>query len=146
MRLWHTDLIKVLPRQQLLAQWRELCSIYANENRHILINFVYEDLESLRIYSELVKSEMASRGYKLSENSLSKEKTFFEKYNVELVDKEVFPDKMNIRYFKQCYYNIEEKYDCGGLTVDEFEKIYSLGREHFKKVDTNTQKCDIIVV
>ena len=24
MRLWHTDLISVLPREQLVAQWREL--------------------------------------------------------------------------------------------------------------------------
>lgn len=28
MRLWHESLIEVLPRQQLLGQWRELNSIY----------------------------------------------------------------------------------------------------------------------
>lgn len=27
MRLWHKDLIEVLPRQQLLGQWRECCAI-----------------------------------------------------------------------------------------------------------------------
>ena len=27
MRLWHKDLIPVLPRQQLLGQWRECCLI-----------------------------------------------------------------------------------------------------------------------
>lgn len=30
MRLWHKDLITVLPRQQLLGQWRELCAIMRN--------------------------------------------------------------------------------------------------------------------
>lgn len=27
MRLWHKDLIPYLPRQQLIAQWRECCAI-----------------------------------------------------------------------------------------------------------------------
>ena len=30
MRLWHKDLISVLPRQQLLGQWRECCLIARN--------------------------------------------------------------------------------------------------------------------
>ena len=42
MRLWHKDLIPYLPKQQLLGQWRELNSIYVKQNRHILINFIYE--------------------------------------------------------------------------------------------------------
>ena len=42
MRLWHKDLIEVLSRQQLLGQWRELNSIFKLQNRHILINFVYD--------------------------------------------------------------------------------------------------------
>ena len=40
MRLWHESLIEVLPRQQLLGQWRELNSIYKKEDKHILINFM----------------------------------------------------------------------------------------------------------
>ena len=27
MRLWHTDLIPVLPKEQLVGQWRELSAI-----------------------------------------------------------------------------------------------------------------------
>ena len=30
MRLWHKDLIDVLPRQQLISQWREICCIAKN--------------------------------------------------------------------------------------------------------------------
>ena len=52
MRLFHKDLIEVLPRQQLLGQWRELNSIFKLQNRHILINFVYEyDKQDLYNYS-----------------------------------------------------------------------------------------------
>ena len=47
MRVWHTDLIKVLPREQLVAQWRELSSIAGAIQKngtpnHILVNFVLE--------------------------------------------------------------------------------------------------------
>ena len=47
MRLWHTDLIKVLPREQLVAQWRELSAIAGAIQKngtpnHILVNFVLE--------------------------------------------------------------------------------------------------------
>ena len=26
--------------------------------------------------------------------------------------------------YEQCYYNLEEKYDCNGITIDTWEKIY----------------------
>ena len=42
---------------------------------------------------------------------------------------EVFPNKMNMRYLKQCYYNLEEKFDCGGVSIEEFELIYALAKQ-----------------
>lgn len=47
MRLWHKDLIDVLPRQQLIAQWRECCCIAKNiaDNgypNHILVNKIMD--------------------------------------------------------------------------------------------------------
>ena len=127
MRLWHTDLISVLPRQQLLAQWRELCSIYAKQDNHILINFVYKDISSLKKYSDLVIAEFSRRGYTIREQSMNKYRDYFS--DKDLVDvSEIFSEKMNMRYFKQCYYNLEEKFDCGGMTIDEFEPIYCLAK------------------
>ena len=46
MRLWHKDLIDVLPNQQLVAQWRELSAIAGAIQKHgtpnhLLVNFVY---------------------------------------------------------------------------------------------------------
>ena len=127
MRLWHTDLISVLPRQQLLSQWRELCSIYAKQDNHILINFIYKDISSLKKYSDLVIAKFSRRGYTIREQSMNKYRDCFS--DKDLVDvSEIFPEKMNIRYFKQCYYNLEEKFDCGGITIDEFEPIYCLAK------------------
>ena len=41
-RLWHIDLIPYLPKSQLIAQWRELNSIFKKQDKHILINYVYD--------------------------------------------------------------------------------------------------------
>ena len=67
MRLWHKDLIEVLPRQQLLGQWRELNSIYKKQDKHILINFIYDyDFGHLLGYTNMVIVEMENRGYKIN--------------------------------------------------------------------------------
>ena len=38
----------------------------------------------------------------------------------------------NDRYFWQCYYNLQEKYDCGGITEEEWQKIKERAREYVK--------------
>ena len=63
MRLWHYKLIPFLPNSQLLAQWRELNSIFKKQDKHILINYIYEyPKQDLLAYSLLVISEMTERG------------------------------------------------------------------------------------
>ena len=64
MRLWHYDLLPYLPNSQLIAQWRELNTIYAKPVNHILINYVYEyDRVHLLAYSLLVLNELQNRKY-----------------------------------------------------------------------------------
>ena len=68
MRLWHIDLIPYLPKSQLLAQWRELNSIYAKQDKHILINYIYNyPKEFLKTYSDRVIIEMERRHIKIRE-------------------------------------------------------------------------------
>ena len=125
MRLWHIDLIDVLPRQQLLGQWRELCCIASNIKKnntpnHILVNkimdYTWSDFKS---YCVNVINEMRKRGYKVSEEKLWK-------YDVtkdsEIVNN-VYNEWHNERYLKQCLYNLQEKYDCGGVSDEEWNKI-----------------------
>ena len=126
MRLWHKDLIEVLPRQQLLGQWRELNSIYKKQDKHILINFIYDyDITDIIWYSTLVYDEMIRRGYKCDT------KNFERRYKmsmrlakcVPIPYGAIFKNKMNERYLKQCLYNLQEKYDCGGITQEEWQLI-----------------------
>lgn len=70
MRLWHTDLIPVLPREQLVAQWRELSAIAGAIQKngtpnHILVNFVLDyDYNHFISYAAEVRKEMTRRGYR----------------------------------------------------------------------------------
>ena len=127
MRLWHKDLIKVLPRQQLLGQWRECCLI-AKEIKekgtpnHLLVNRIMEyPMEDFYTYGYAVFIEMYARGYKADWGK-------FNKYFSDLVEDNVsgdyFDDWHDFRYLTQCYYNLQEKYDCGGISEEDWFKIH----------------------
>ena len=88
MRLWHKDLISVLPKQQLISQWRECCAIAKAiaENgtpNHILVNKVMDyPIHHFIIYSFLVYKEMKNRGFK--PNGMNFEKWLeFDEYIIE---------------------------------------------------------------
>lgn len=127
MRLWHESLIEVLPRQQLLGQWRELNSIYKKEDKHILINFIYEyPKKDLLLYSLKVILTMQRRGYNVDlKNFIDyfQIKDYKEMQKILLSNAKTFVKKMNKRYLLQCYYNLQEKYDCGGITEKQWNKI-----------------------
>ena len=136
-RLWHKDLIPYLPKNQLLGQWRECCCIAKNiaDNgtpNHILINKIMDyPIEHFVVYTNIVLAEMENRGYKISRKSYLK---FCENIlcinpclditaNLLIKNNEVFPDWHNTRYLRQCLYNLQEKYDCGGISKEEWYNI-----------------------
>lgn len=124
MRLWHKDLISVLPCQQLTGQWRECCCIarsieISGSPNHLLVNKIMEyPIDHFWTYGLLVAKEMDRRKYKCD----------FERFNryfpfggyQEVSKDELFKDWHNKRYLRQCYYNLQEKYDCGGIPVSEW--------------------------
>jgi uncharacterized protein (TIGR02328 family) len=124
MRLWHIDLIPYLPDLQLVAQWRELNSIYKKEDKHLLINYNYNyPKDYLYCYSNKITGEMAYRGIKI--HSVDKFDTYFSNL-IKKIDMD-FPywlkyKEHDDRYLRQCFYNLQEKYDRGqkGFT----EEIY----------------------
>lgn len=66
---------------------------------------------------------MTSRGYKTMNSVWEKIISVIDTdFNI-LPIEELFPNWHNERYYKQCYYNLEEKFDCGGLSNSEWEKI-----------------------
>ena len=121
MRLWHKDLITILPDKQLIGQWRECCLI-----NHILVNKVMNyPIHHFIIYSFLVYKEMKNRGFR--PNGMNFEKWL--KFNESLIENKksiLFPDWHNDHYFRQCYYNLQEKYECGGIPEEEWDKIEEL--------------------
>ena len=64
MRLWHKDLVKILPTQQLTSQWRECCCIAKNIStngtpNHLLVNKIMDyPVNHFIKYTNLVVSEM----------------------------------------------------------------------------------------
>lgn len=135
MRLWHKDLINALPREQLVAQWRELSAIAGNLNtkgtpNHILVNKVCDyPRDHFISYAFWVRQEMTRRGYRTMDSVWNKiyctrEVDYGE---IEILPiEELFPGWHNDRYLEQCYFNLEEKYDCGGVAQEWFEKVQNI--------------------
>jgi len=126
MRLWHKDLIPALPRQQLLGQWRECCLIAKSINEkgtpnHILVNRIMNyPIDHFCTYCNLVCIEMEGRGYRCDFLSLKK----YLPAGYEVTDFEMlFSGWHNNRYLAQCYFNLQEKYDCYGISEDEWDKV-----------------------
>jgi uncharacterized protein (TIGR02328 family) len=141
-RLWHKDLIKVLPQKQLVAQWRECCAILSNIAKkgtpnHILVNYVLSySLDEFRVYTNEVIKEMRHRGYKVSSISVknfNENKTEAWKYfNNDFKTSELYEFIHNDRYFWQCYFNLQEKYDRGMFSKQEWKMIEEEGKHHGK--------------
>lgn len=130
MRIWHTELIEVLPREQLIAQWRELSAIAGAVNKngtpnHILVNFVlhypWKDFIS---YAYHVRQEMTKRGYRTMNNVWEKICSIDPEWDGEILPlKNVYKEKMDNVYFNICYYNLLEKFLCGGIKGSIWETI-----------------------
>ena len=122
MRLWHVSLIPVLPREQLVAQWRELSSIAGSIQKngtpnHLLVNFVLDyPYNHFISYAYYVRAEMNKRGYRTMESVWKKITALTnDDYNILHIN-EVYYNKMNQEYLLICYYNLYEKYMCGGIS------------------------------
>ena len=129
MRLWHYKLIPALPDKMLVAQWRECIAIkrqWEKETlKHRLVSYImnYDKSRFFR-YVEAIRDEMCDRNIK-----------FQQKYFLEILDFayydgnfDLYPEH-NDRYLRQCYYNLEEKYDRGIISFDEFQKIQEIIKE-----------------
>lgn len=134
MRLWHIDLIPVLPREQLIAQWRELSAIVGAIQKkgtpnHILVNFVLiYDYDNFISYAAEVREEMTKRGYRTM-NSVWEKIVSLKSNWVRLPHNEIYKEKMNNTYLEICYYNLYEKYLCGGIDGYDFGKIMRIKEE-----------------
>lgn len=135
MRLWHKSIIPFLARQQLLGQYRECCCIAKNlatngTPNHILVNKILDyPIGHFIKYTQLVMNEMWRRGYNISKASMNKFNDNMIEYcgacgcDPNLSADDIFPEWHNDRYLRQCFANLQEKYDCGGISKNEWNKI-----------------------
>lgn len=143
MRLWHKDLIPVLPRKQLCSQWRECCAIAKaikekGTPNHILVNKILDSDElNFVSYCRLVYNEMTHRGYIVDWNKLERYLTC--KYSEDKYKKKelIYVMWHDDRYLRQCYYNLQEKYDCCGISVEEWGKIEHIYNSIIKNLRVN---------
>ena len=130
MRLWHKDLIPALPRQQLLGQWRECCLIAKNiaetgTPNHLLVNRILEyEPKHFYNYIRLVCDEMQRRGYKVN---ASAPQHWLDQITDGRHDwmkqSDIFNDWHDDEYMRICYYNLKEKFMCGGMTPAEWDVV-----------------------
>lgn len=125
----------MLPRQQLLGQWRECCLIAKNIQtkgtpNHLLVNRVMDyPLDHLYTYGMMVYGEMKARGYK--PNLTNFKKWISGRYQTPVYRSQLFNKWHTDMYLRQCLYNLEEKYDCGGISGKEWLKIVEWFSEYF---------------
>lgn len=121
-------MIDVLPREQLVAQWRELSSIAGSIQKngtpnHLLVNFVLDyDYDHFISYAKLVCNEMTRRGYRTMDSVWNKIISLKPGWK-EIQLGNIYHEKMNADYFQICYYNLREKWLCGGIKAEEWDKI-----------------------
>lgn len=135
MRLWHQQLIPLLPGPQLLGQHRECCALRGKGwgRPHSTVNYVFEyNPLRLYMYHKLVMREMQQRGYnpaqewfdynyrgkrcppyKFSEEEYSK---YAQKFSTRK-HKNIYPEH-NASYIRECIENLSGK----GVTCYYFMK------------------------
>ena len=139
MRLWHKQLIDVLPREQLVAQWRELSAIAGNilkkgTPNHILVNQIMDySFDHFLTYALFVRGTMTERGYRTMDKVWDKIASVKSDYKENLFQLQIFDtiysDWMNEDYFRICYYNLKEKWLRGGIKDEDWNKIEERRKE-----------------
>ena len=144
MRLWHIELLNVLPRQQLLGQWRECHAMmkdyiskwkgipkksggYATD--HPLVAYIsnYHISHFIR-YVRAVAHELTELNYNIK---WAKFERFLEDLkaldiDIHIIAKSlVFYKHHNLEYLVICYYNLKEKYIRGIIEEKDFKSIRS---------------------
>lgn len=124
MRLWHYKLIPVLPNKMLISQWRECIGIKRQWEKgtlkHRLVSYVMDyDKAMFASYMFDVMAEMNERHIKFQKKYYDEVHEFCNGFSI------TYYPQHNNRYLKQCYYNLQEKYDRGIISEEEWEKIES---------------------
>ena len=128
MRLWDYRLLKVLPKQQLVSQWRECIAIKRQWEKgtlkHRLVSYVMDhDRCYFLAYVIRVGNEMVKRNINFQRKYADEIAEFCFNHRTGTDGKMGLYPEHNDRYLQQCLYNLEEKYDRGIISDEEWAKI-----------------------
>ena len=145
MILWHKDLIKVLPRTQLLRLLRDcirianlknqygevIASDISNQYRLSAMQVNDYDIDDVLAYTKLVCDEIQKRLYQVSDTTMQKVKKMFtinalvdvnSKKYMFLPHDEIFKEWHNIKYLQECYCVIDEMCKREIYSIGDLEK------------------------
>lgn len=141
MRLWHYKLLPYLDDFHIVAQWRELLAIKGAIDKngtpnHRLVNKVLNySIYDFKKYVIMVVDELRYRNITFSRQKYREifnwECDKFPKPSIyECVNNiPLFNGWHNNRYLTQCYYNLQEKADCGIVSNEAWYKIEDFYKE-----------------
>lgn len=140
MRIWHYELIDVLPNAQLKAMRYEIGDMikqYPNI-KHGLVKYANNyDIEYLldlfmKTLDEFEKRKIKHRvSYDLEIYQIGASKCKLKIGRWKFIRTgQIYPEH-NDRYLKQCYFNLQEKYDRGIISKEEWQKIYNKYKDKF---------------
>ena len=116
MRLWHEQMISILPKNQLLGQHRECCALRGNgwNKKHKTVDYVFSySPYHLFMYHSLVMDEMEKRGYKVSEewrdkNYRGKTAENYDTLEEKRIERPIYKEH-NAEYLLECIENLRNK-------------------------------------
>ncbi len=116
MRLWHEQIIPLLPKNQLLGQHRECCALRGNgwKKKHKTVDYVFSySPYELFLYHSLVMDEMEKRGYQVSiewrdKNYRGKIAEKYRNLEEKMIDGPIYKEH-NQEYLQECIENLREK-------------------------------------
>jgi len=121
MRLWHEQLIPLLPKNQLLGQHRECCALRGNgwNKKHKTVDYAFSySPYHLFSYHSLVMDEMEKRGYKVSEewrdqNYRGRAAEKYDNLEEKNIESPIYQEH-NGEYLLECIENLRNK----GIKID----------------------------
>ena len=117
----------------MVAQWRELNSIFNKQDKHVLINYVYDyPKDALYYYTQKVINEFRRRDLRIK--SYDNYNEYFERlggYYIPMGFKE-----HNNEYLTICYWNLREKYIRGqkDFTDEVWDRLDEFYQKRMKGV------------
>lgn len=144
MRLWHKDMLPILPRLQLLSQHREVCALRGKGwgKRHSTIDYIFKHHpDYLYNYHLKVQEEMVNRGYTIEPNWLYpswRGKRL--KHDFDFCTGEIIADypEHNDHYLKECLYNLIEK-----IEIDRLDKTGKYTEQERMKIFNFLSECGL---